>query len=148
MSSTGIGKKLPDVKLETKQKEQIRLSKINSDYTLLLFWASWIDYQYEFIEGFRDLSKKYGENKSSLKIITVSLDNQIFRWQDFIGNDTLYSSHVCDGLAWETPLVRQLGIMSLPTYVLSDKNHKIVAKGTTIKELKSDLKNFIGDITE
>lgn len=148
MSSTGIGKKLPDVKLETKQKEQIRLSKINSDYTLLLFWASWIDYQYEFIEGFRDLSKKYGENKSSLKIITVSLDNQIFRWQDFIGNDTLYSSHVCDGLAWETPLVRQLGIMSLPTYILADKNHKIVAKGTTIKELRSDLKNYIGDITE
>lgn len=148
LADNEIGRKLPNVFIETKQKEKINICNVKSDYTLLLFWASWIDFQYEFFEDFRNLSQMYGKDKSSLKIITISLDNQIYKWESFIANDTIYSSHACDGLVWDTPLVKKMGISSLPTYVLADKNHVIVAKGTTIKELKSDLKNFIGVINE
>lgn len=136
MEQCQVGKKLPSVIVETKQHKKLDISKMKSKYTLLVFWASWMQGQYSFIERFHSFNNEYGADTEKITIIAVSLDAQQYMWEDYVRSDTLYCNHVFDGLAWNTPLVGKLGINTLPTFVLADKNHKIIATGHSFDDMK------------
>ena len=81
--------------------------------------------------------------RTDLQVISVSLDTEIYKWEGFVNVDSLIVSHVCDGLAFDSPTVSQLGIRRLPAYVLADKNSKIVARGFSIDEMQNDIDKFL-----
>lgn len=135
-----VGKKLPSIKLKTKRDKEIDIANQKSDLTLLVFWASWMPREYEYQEQFRTFVNEYATNTERLSIITISLDNQQYRWEELARTDTTYCHHTHDGLAWETPAAKKLGIQSVPAYILADKNHKIIATGHSIDEMKKDVK--------
>lgn len=136
------GKQIPELTLENKEKKEIDLYQMRTDWTLLVFWATWMEDCYDFNENIRHEYDSY-KDAGLLSVISVSLDTEIYKWEDFVKNDTIGIEHCCDGRAWESSVVRQLGIGTLPCYMLVDKKHNIVAKGTTSVQMTDDLKKFI-----
>ncbi len=136
-----IGKKLPDIVINTRLKHKINIQKVNSDYTALVFWASWIPDQYGFMNKFSNISKEYSLN-NKIKIFAISLDTEIYKWEDLIKEDTVYCEQTCDGQAWESPIIKKLGITTIPTFIIADKRHRIISRGNSLDALRENLDKF------
>ena len=136
------GKTLPNIEVTTKSKRTINISKMNVDYTVLVFWSTWMPDRYDFIDDFVVLTEDYAEY-ANVKIIAISLDSEIFKWENAISEDTIYCEHVCDGKVWDSAPVKKLGITSVPTFVIADKSCKIVARGSSVGELEKELQQLV-----
>ena len=115
---------------------------MNVDYTVLVFWSTWMPDRYDFIDDFVVLTEDYAEY-ANVKIIAISLDSEIFKWENAISEDTIYCEHVCDGKVWDSAPVKKLGITSVPTFVIADKSCKIVARGSSVGELEKELQKLV-----
>lgn len=133
-----IGRTMPDIKIKTNKKETINLKQLDADRTVIVFWASWMPQAYDFFDSFAITTKEYAADKQ-VEFITISLDTEIYRWESYIREDTTYSRHSCDGLAWESPAVKSLGVSDVPSFIVVDKKHKIVARGNSIDEMENIL---------
>ncbi len=136
------GNTLPNLQLKTKQEKEISMRQTDTDWTLLVFWSTWMENCYEFKESLHREQDRY-KDTDNLTIIAISLDTEIYKWENAIKNDTIGIAHCCDGRAWESSAVKQLGIGTLPCYILANRKHKIVAKGTTTSQLTKDLEKYI-----
>lgn len=136
------GKKIPELKLENKDKKEIDLRQTGTEWTLLVFWTTWMDDGYSFNDYIQREYDKYKADKQ-LSIISISLDTEIYKWENMVKSDTVGIEHCCDGRAWDSPVVKKLGVATLPCYILVDKKHNIVAKGTSFSHLADDLKKYI-----
>lgn len=139
-----IGATLPDIEIENQKGKKINVGKVGSEYLTLLFWSSWMVNQYDFIDDLSVLEEDYRDN-GRMKIVAVSLDTEVYKWQEFIKEDSLYCDHSCDANGWDSPIVKKLGVTSLPTYFIADKSHKIIAKGKSVDELRSDFERLLDE---
>ena len=141
MKGGAVGSHMPDLEITTKRKKTINLSEIQSDWTVVIFWASWMPKQYDYLDAFTELKEEYitDEYDKGVDFLTISIDTEIYRWENFTNDDTLYCEHSCDGEAWESPVIKAFGITSIPTYIIADKHKKIIARGKTINEMRTDL---------
>ena len=137
-----VGKTIPSIELTTKSKRTINIGKTNVDYTVLVFWSTWMPARYDFTDEFVVLTEDYAEY-TNVKIVAISLDSEIFKWENAIRDDTTYCEHVCDGKVWDSAPVKKLGITSVPTFIIADKNHKIVARGSSVGELDKELQKLV-----
>ena len=142
-----VGTKLPAITLTTKQGKKVELNKLQKKYTLIAFWASWMPSQWQFSERLRNIARQEPRNdapvRSDLQVVSVSLDTEIYKWEGFVNVDSMIISHVCDGRAFDSPSVSQLGIRKLPAYVLADKDSKIVARGFSIEQMQDDIDKYL-----
>ena len=136
------GKKLPDVTLVKKDKSSTKLWRESKDYNLIVFWSTWMPNGYDVLWRMRRNNRDYKEG-GRLRTIGVSLDIERHRWEDAVRQDSADIEHYCDGLSFESDVVKKFGISLLPYYIITDKNHKILEKNNDIKELDNDLKKHI-----
>lgn len=134
-----VGKKLPAIELTTKMNKTINLSKLTKPYTLVAFWSTWMDEEWELLSALREFSRTYGSN---LGLVAVSLDTQIYKWEEMIRMDSLTIDNVCDGKAWDSQPVLKMGVREVPFYLLADKSGKIVAQGTKVDDMKRDVAKY------
>ena len=132
------GQKIPDLKMVTFKKDTISLRQPNHDHTLLVFWASWQNDSYHIIDNVNSFYDKYGKG-NDIKILAVSLDGAKYEWESFVRDDTLAITHLYDGLAWESPVVKKLGITKIPYYIMADKKFKITARSNNLDALQDGL---------
>lgn len=140
VADAAVGKKLPKLKMTTKTDKTIDLSEHKKPFTLLAFWAVWMDGQWDFMPKIREYSRDYSDQ---MEVVAISLDNQIYRWEEAIRGDSLTVNNVCDGKAWDSEPVKKLGVKDLPSYVLADKSGTIVARGNSIEDMESDVKKLV-----
>lgn len=142
IESGQIGKTIPSIEMKTKSKRTINIGKTDADYTVLVFWATWMADLYDFIDDFAVLTEDYSEHKN-LKIIAISLDAEIYKWEDCTKTDTTYCEHICDGKVWDSEPVKKLGVTTIPTFVIADKKHKIIARVNSLDDLEKELQKLI-----
>ncbi|MCQ2095671.1 MAG: DUF4369 domain-containing protein [Bacteroidaceae bacterium] len=132
------GKVLPSVRMETSGKDSLNIKDYKNGYELIYFWATWMRNVDDVIGKVGEFYEKYGK-KHDIKVVSVSLDGSKYQWQEFVRYDTVHTVHLYDGLAWDSPAVRKLGVASLPFFVLADKNKKITATGSNLDALQDGL---------
>lgn len=128
------GSKLPHLTVTTQRKRTFQLDQPRRPHTVLFFWATWMPKQWENFAMLRHLQSAHGEE---LDVVAFSLDTQIYRWEEDTKSDSLRLQHVCDGQAFGSPFVRRLGVSSLPTWFLVDKQARILRRGTDIDSLQT-----------
>lgn len=141
---SGVGKKLPDVSLMRRDKKMVKLWAQSKDFNLVTFWSLWMPNGYDFLWKLRQCADKYGGER--LRIVTVSLDMERYRWEDAIRGDSLrHIDHYCDGFGFESKALKTLGVHDIPYYILTDKNHKVLETGNDVTKiadlLEEKLKN-------
>ena len=136
------GKKLPDVSLVKKDKSSAKLWRESKDCNLIVFWSTWISNGHDVLWRMRRNNRDY-KDEGRLRTVAISLDIERYRWEDAIRQDSLGIEHYCDGLGFESEVVKKFGISSLPYYIITDKSHKILEKGNDIQELDNDLKKHL-----
>ena len=145
MASTQMlmkGKKLPDVSLVKKDKSSTKLWRDSKDYNLIVFWSTWMPNGSDVLWRMRHNSKEHKED-ARLRTVGISLDIERYRWEDAIRQDSLDIEHYCDGLGFESEVIKKFGISSLPCYIITDKSHKILEMGNDVQGLDDDLKKHL-----
>ena len=94
---------------------------------LISFWASWrsgsnVNFR------IRRLLAKHG--KGSIQPISISLDTDPSLYLMNLNLDSVKWVTRCYRRSWDTPVVQQLSVRTIPFFILADKNHKILALGT------------------
>ena len=123
---------------QQRQNEISMLSAIRSEYTLLLFWASWCPHCMNMLP---ELKKIYDENKSKgLEILAISLDEDILQWSKVIADGNYNWLNYSEFRKWESPTARAYNVHATPVMFLLDKDKKIIAKPETLQQLTKFLK--------
>lgn len=94
---------------------------------LMTFWATW---RAGSNANFRikRLLRKYG--KQSIQPISISLDTDPTLYRMFLRQDSVDWVTRCYRRSWDTPVVQQLSVRTIPYFILADSHHRIKAVGT------------------
>jgi thiol-disulfide isomerase/thioredoxin len=110
-----------------------RLSDITSNYTLVVFAASWCP---KCTEEIPQLVSFYTKWKSQgLEIVTISLDEDQTAFNSFFGQFPFTS--ICDYKKWDGPIVTDYYIFSTPTMFLLNKKREILLRPNSAKQVEA-----------
>jgi thiol-disulfide isomerase/thioredoxin len=101
------------------------LKDIKSEYKLVVFGASWCPNCQTDYPSLIGKYKKLKENHD-LEIVYVSIDTDKNAFKEYYQQAPFIT--FCDYKGWETKAAKEYHIFATPTYILLDKNLKIVAK--------------------
>ena len=123
-----VGKTAPDIELNDK-----KLSQVKNKYKLVVFGASWCpncqaDYP-KLKEKYESLKKKY-----DLEMVYISIDTDKSAFENYY-KDAPFITY-CDTKGWNTQAAKDYYVMATPTYILLDKELKILAKIQTPEHLE------------
>ena len=143
VAKNAVGKTAANIKAIDLTGSQIELSTIESDFTLVVFWASWCDHCRELIPEIRTemASNKLGlDDSKTLTTVAISLDENEDELNQFLSQND-YSSWimVSDFKRWDGEIVKNYNVYATPTIFVLDKEKKIIAKPNSINELKRAL---------
>lgn len=126
-----IGRTAPEITWKEKGKDY-KLSTLNEAKNyVLVFWSTGCSHCLREIP----MLYTYTQNSKNTKVIAFSLENNDKEWKKHIQKYPKW--HNVIGLKkWENPTARTYQIYSTPTYLILDKDKKIIAKPETLNEVK------------
>ncbi|MBV7440463.1 TlpA family protein disulfide reductase [Weeksellaceae bacterium TAE3-ERU29] len=131
-----VGKKVPNIVFDKAVKGKKSLYDIKADKKLILFWGSWcghckreMPFVKEFYKGFK---------KSGGEIVAFAVDLNKNDYEEWVKDAGWYN--YSDLLKWDSPVIKEFGINGTPTFILVDKNNKVIKTGSRVSEFV-DLSN-------
>lgn len=135
------GKSLPDFEALTLESGKVRKADFSGRPLLIVFFAGWNNEGRQMMEEVRRLQRAYGKR---LGLLLVSLDVEEKRCRKYLETDSLLSVPVAfDGKAFESPLVKQLGVRYLPGNLLANQTGHIIARDLPAEELHNRVVNLM-----
>ena len=129
--ATSIGRIAPDFAWQENGRN-LKLSTLNDAETyVLVFWSTGCSHCLREIPELHT----YMKTKPNTKVIAFALENDAFVWETY-KKKNLNGWHNVLGLnKWENKTARTYQVYATPTYIILDKNKKIIAKPNEMKEV-------------
>ncbi|ALO14205.1 Thiol-disulfide oxidoreductase ResA [Salinivirga cyanobacteriivorans] len=135
------GNKAPDFTFPTDylapgynaQNKPTKLSDIQTDYTVVVFGASWCPQCPDELVQIAQLYDTW--KKQGLEVVFVSLDTEKQLFKRFAGRFPFIS--MCDYQKWDSSIVMDYYVFATPTIYLLDNKQKIVLRPNSVKHLSS-----------
>jgi thiol-disulfide isomerase/thioredoxin len=109
------------------------LSDLESEYTVVVFGASWCPQCPGELTSIARLYEKWKEQEVEVVFVSLDTDKQIFN--RFAGNFPFIS--VCDYQKWDSPILEAYYVFATPTIYLLDNKRKILLRPNSVKHLDS-----------
>lgn len=108
-----------------------KLSDIKSNYTLVIFGASWCP---KCTEELPEMARNYAKWKANgVEVVFVSLDEDKQQNQSFTKPFPFIS--ICDYKKWASPIVSTYYVFATPTMFLLDENRQILLRPNSVKQM-------------
>ncbi|HWA98536.1 MAG TPA: redoxin domain-containing protein, partial [Pirellulales bacterium] len=117
--------------------QTVSLSQYRGKIVLLHYWATWSTPCVNDLATLKELQAKYG--RDGLVIIGISLDNQIQDLTNFLKTNKLPWTQIYEAGGLDSPLANALGILTLPSMLLIDKQGKVVNRNVHAGELDKEV---------
>jgi len=101
--------------------------QLQNKYILLTFWASWTSNRAQTSAEMRQLYNAYHSNPR-FEMVNISLDTDKAEWKRSIKQDMLQGIQLCDLNGFNSPVVNQFAVTSLPSYFLIAPDGVILAR--------------------
>jgi thiol-disulfide isomerase/thioredoxin len=135
------GKALP-LKGKTIEGKPFDLATLSNKVVLVHCWATWCGPCKQDLETIRSLQAKYG--KDGFAPVGVNLDNTPAELTSFLrGSKSLPWPQLYEAGGMESRLATELGVLTLPTMVLIDRDGKVVNPSINGGELEAALKKLM-----
>jgi thiol-disulfide isomerase/thioredoxin len=130
-----IGIVVPNIILPDSLGSLVELNKINSDKTLIIFYASWCPHCQKLLPEIYKLYKDQSEKK--FEVIAVSIDTTRTDWLKFVRANNLNWINVSDLKGWDGQVMLDYYIYATPTMFLIDKDEKLIGLPRTVENIMS-----------
>jgi len=137
---TDVGDIAPEIDLPDTKGNNVALSSLRGDLVLVDFWASWCG---PCIKEQPQLIKLNNTYAGKFSIYSVSMDTKKPLWLAAIAKQKLTWTQVSDLKYWNSPVVGDYMLQSVPLNFLIDKNGIILAKNIHGKALDEKLKSLL-----
>jgi thiol-disulfide isomerase/thioredoxin len=107
------------------------LSDLQSDYTVVVFGASWCP---KCTEELPEIAKLYPNWKTNkVEVVLVSLDDKPQDFEKFTQSFPFLS--ICDFQKWDSRIAKDYFVFGTPTMYLLDKDRKIILRPNSVKQM-------------
>ena len=120
----------PNIDFESTNYKEKSLYEIDATQILVLFWASWCPHCMEEIPKVNTWAKEHPETK----VVAISLDDDKAAYEQAI-QEFPNMMHYTDLKKWNGQAVKEYYVYGTPTFVLLDKNKKIIRKTASLDSL-------------
>jgi len=134
--------KLPAFKAVDTKGDTITNKQLKGDVNAIVAWASWSFDSQNTLRELRTLSK---DHPKKLSVISISLDASPSEGKKFLERDSIQWPNICDSMLWQSPLLTQLGIATIPANILVDKNGNIISRNLSFLDLKDKIKELLDE---
>ncbi len=110
-----------------------KLSDLKSEYTVVVFGASWCPQCPKELAQMTQLYKKWKQN--GVEVVYISLDENKQTFNKFASHFPFIS--MCDYQKWKSPVVNDYYVFATPTLYLLDKNRRILLRPNSAKHMDS-----------
>ena len=133
-----IGKISPDMEVTDSKGNPVKLSAINSEYTLVVFWSTQCPHCTAMMPRLKEL---YDQQKPRrFEVMAVSIDTSRTAWTAFIKEQKLNWINVSDLKGFAGKPADDFNIYATPTIFLLDREKKILSKPISLRELEAALR--------
>lgn len=133
-----IGSPVPDFEIADFEGKLVRLSDNGGKNTLLIFWAGTCPHCEAAIP---ELKKLYDDYSVKTRFIGVSVDQKESDWRNAIVKNAIPWTNIAELKGWDGTIVQEFYVYATPTFLLIDKDLKVIAKPTGLAELKGAVMN-------
>ncbi len=133
-----VGKKAPAIEIPNDAGEMVSLDDMQSDYTLVIFWASTCPHCMQTLPEIEKLYESSLKTKQ-LAVMTVSIDTDEASWKQALQDHYHDWINTSSLKGWNTKAAVDYNVYATPTMFLLDKDKTILAKPITVGELKTAL---------
>jgi thiol-disulfide isomerase/thioredoxin len=116
----------------------VDLAQYKGKLVLVHYWATWCDPCISDLATIKELYAKYGAAGSSP--IGINLDSNQQDLAAFLQKNRLNWPQIPEPGSLDGRMATELGVLTLPTMLLIDKDGRVLHRGITIAELESELK--------
>jgi thiol-disulfide isomerase/thioredoxin len=135
-----IGDIAPEIDLPDTKGEKVALSSLRGTLVLIDFWASWCG---PCIKEQPLLIKLHNAYPDKLSIYGVSMDTKKPLWTGAIAKAKLPWTNVSDLKYWQSPVIGDYMLQSIPLNFLIDKNGIILAKNIHGQALEDKIRELL-----
>lgn len=129
---------LPPFSAVATNGDSVSNATLDKDLNIIAVWSSWNSDSHGALRQLANLVKDY---PNRLSVITISLDASPSEGRRFLERDSIQWPNVCDSLLWQSPLLAQLGIGTLPANILIDKEGNIIGRNMTSNEMRNKVES-------
>lgn len=113
-----------------------------TNYLLVCVWSSWSgDSAKRARMALKPLLDRFAGR--SLDAIDISVDVNKDRWMEVISADTVNWRSYVDTKGWESRIIRNSNVQSLPIYLLFSSVKRVMYKGSSLDELCNELEKTL-----
>ncbi len=133
--------KVIDLQGKSPSGEIVELAKYRGKAVLLQYWATWCEPCKADMVVLKDLVEKHGS--ADFAVIGVNLDNNPQAVSSFLSENKLPWPQIYEEGGLDSRPAMELGILTLPTMILVDRDGKVVNRNVSASELAAELKKTI-----
>ena len=119
----------------------IDLAKYRGNVVLIQYWATWCEPCKADMAALKELLARYG--RSGFSIVGVNLDSSAQELSAYLTENRLPWPQIFEEGGLDSRPANELGILTLPTMILVDKQGKVVNRNIHVVELDRELKKLI-----
>jgi len=132
-----IGDYSPDIISKDIYGKDVRLSKLDAKYKLVLFWSGECPHCVEIMPIIRDFYEDVKKNNDKkLEILALSINTMEEDVLDLVKKQNIKWINIVEKDGWESKYVQEYGVYSTPTMVLIDSSLKVIGIPNSVEELK------------
>ncbi len=136
------GKLAPDITFNEGQGTAMKLSDLDSDLVVVLFWASWCPHCNAMIPELKALYEEPANN--GFELVAISLDTSATDYGSALAAfGTRWINHA-DLRGWDSKPAVDYSIYATPTMFLLDRDRKILARPASVRELRYEIEKVRG----
>ncbi|QDU97224.1 redoxin domain-containing protein [Lignipirellula cremea] len=117
--------------------QQLSLAQFRGRVVLVHYWATWCEPCKEDMNVFRSLLAKYGAQGFS--VLGVCLDSDADAAANYLRTVRAPWEHLYEEGGLDSRLANELGVLTLPTTLLIDKDGKVISRSINAGELDAEL---------
>lgn len=136
-----IGGKAPEINVETISGKKFILSDMKSEYTLIIFWATWCEHCQVTMPRLAAAGNVFKEAK--MNVVSISIDSDAATLKTFLDENQLPWEVICDYKGWDGDIVKNYAIYATPSMFVIDKDMNIVAKPFNEEKLYNVLEKIL-----
>lgn len=131
------GDQVPNVTLKDINGKSVSLSDFKGNYFLLDFWASWCPPCRKNGAALKAIAAQY--KKNGLRVVGISIDNNLNKWKEAIKEDGLNWVNLSDANLGNNSAAMHYKITSVPHYFLVNPFGTLVLEASNLQAIQNHL---------
>jgi thiol-disulfide isomerase/thioredoxin len=119
----------------------IDLGSQKGKVVIIHYWATWCEPCKQDLSVLKDMQAKYG--KENVFLIGVNVDNQRSDADAYLAENPLPWSQLYEPGGLDSRLSNELGVLTLPTMLLVDKEGKVISRNLHAGEVDRELRTLL-----